>query len=338
MGEPAGAYPEIIDWLKEAGLAAPDEAPSVTPLTGGVSSDVFRVGLRAGPICVKAALDKLRVAADWRAPVERSANEAAYLRVAGGLGGLILPEVLAEDPARHIFAMSWFAPDDHPVWKPELAAGRVDVAFAAAVGAGLAQIHAATADRADIAAAFDTTDMFDALRLEPYLAHTAKAHPDLAPRIQAIAETTRTTRLALVHGDVSPKNILVGPDGPVLLDAECAWHGDPAFDVAFCLNHLLLKAVWKPEHASAYAEAFDALAAAYLAGVAWEAPGALEARAAPLLAALLLARIDGKSPVEYLTHDADKARVREAATGLLANDVSRFADVRRVLYERLETR
>jgi aminoglycoside phosphotransferase (APT) family kinase protein len=333
-----GAYPEILEWLREAGLAAPDEAPAIAPLTGGVSSDVFRVGLSGGPICVKAALDKLRVAADWRAPVERSANEAAYLRAVAGLGGLAVPQVLAEDAGRHIFAMSWFEPADHPVWKAELAAGRIDAGFAAAVGAGLARIHSATAGRSEIAATFDTTAMFEALRLEPYLTHTAAAHPDIAPRIDAIAEITRTTRVALVHGDVSPKNILVGPEGPVLLDAECAWYGDPAFDIAFCLNHLLLKAAWKPAYAARFAEAFDALAAGYLSGVDWEPAAVLEARAAPLLAALLLARIDGKSPVEYLTAEADKALVREAARDLLAGEIARFSDVRRALFESLGSR
>ncbi|MGA0605186.1 phosphotransferase [Phenylobacterium sp. VNQ135] len=333
-----GATAEILGWLKASGLAARDEAPAITSLTGGVSSDVFRVDLRTGPICVKAALDKLRVAADWRAPVERSANEANYLRAAADLGGLIVPSVLAEDAARHIFAMSWFEPAHHPVWKAELAAGRVDPTVAQAVGGGLARIHGATAGRDEIAARFDTTDMFEALRLEPYLAHTAKAHPLLAGRIEAIAETTRTARLALVHGDVSPKNILVGPAGPVLLDAECAWYGDPAFDIAFCANHLLLKAVWKPAHAKACGDAFDALVQAYLSGTTWEPAEALERRAAPLLAALLLARIDGKSPVEYLTADADKTLVRDVATGVLTRDVARFADVRRALFERLGAR
>lgn len=330
-----GAASDILSWLRDAGLAAPDEAPAIAPLTGGVSSDVFRVELRSGPVCVKAALDKLRVAADWRAPVERSANEAAYLRVVAGLGGLTVPQVLAADGRRNIFAMTWFEPVDHPVWKAELAAGRIDPGFAAAVGAGLARIHSATAREPEIARAFDTTAMFDALRLEPYLTHTAVAHPGLALRIGAIAEVTRTTRLALVHGDVSPKNILVGPHGPVLLDAECAWYGDPAFDVAFCLNHLLLKAVWNPCHKAAYGEAFDALAADYLAGVEWEPPAALEGRAAPLLATLLLARIDGKSPVEYLTAQADKALVRETACALLAGEIARFADVRQALFARL---
>lgn len=328
-----GADADILDWLRSAGLAGPDETPMIAPLTGGVSSDVVRVDLATGPICVKAALDKLRVAADWRAPVERSANEAAYLRVASALGGLIVPEVLAEDPARHIFAMGWFEPADHPVWKAELAAGRIDAEVAAQVGAGLARIHGLTAGRPEIALAFDTTAMFEDLRLDPYLAHTATRHPGLAARLDAIAQATRTTRLALVHGDVSPKNILVGAAGPVLLDAECAWYGDPAFDIAFCANHLLLKAVWKPQWAGRYAQAFGALTQAYLRGVTWEDPRRLEARATPLLAALLLARIDGKSPVEYLTADADKDLVRQAAAGAL--DAPRFADVQAELQDRL---
>jgi len=330
-----GAAEEITAWLREAGLAGPAETPAVTPLAGGVSSDVFRVDLARGPVCVKRALAQLKVAADWRAPVERSANEAAWLRAVQPLGGPIVPEVLAEDPQRHLFAMTWFEPAAHPVWKAELAAGWVDPAFASAVGGALATAHARTADSPDLARAFATDAMFVSLRIEPYLTHTAAAHPALAGRIAEIAETTLSTRRALVHGDVSPKNILVGPDGPVFLDAECAWYGDPAFDIAFCANHLLLKAVWKPQHAPAYAEAFHALVRAYLTGVAWEPPEALEARAAPLLAALLFARIDGKSPVEYLTAETDKARVRDAATALLARPVLRFADAAREIHDRL---
>src|SRR5258706_15623986 len=113
-------------------------------------------------------------------------------------------------------------------------------------------------------------------------------------------------KLGLVHGDISPKNILIGPAGPVFLEAECAWYGDPAFDLAFCLNHLMLKCLWTPRSASDFLDCFDAMYAAYSAGVTWEPPAILEARAAALLPALFLARVDGKSPVEYLTQDADK--------------------------------
>ncbi|MDZ4375821.1 MAG: aminoglycoside phosphotransferase family protein [Phenylobacterium sp.] len=333
-----GDTDDILDWLREAGLAGGQETPAITSLSGGVSSDVFRVDLASGPVCVKRALSQLKVAADWRAPVERSAYEAAYLRTAADLGGPIMPRILAEDTNRHLFAMTWFDPADHPVWKAELAEGRVNAAFARTLGAGIARVHARTAGDPEIAGRFDTTPLFEDLRLDPYLNHTARAYPDLTGHILGLAEATRTHRLALVHGDVSPKNILVGPRGPVLLDAECAWYGDPAFDIAFCANHLLLKAVWKPRYADAYAAAYDALLEGYLAGIDWEPRASLEARAAPLLASLLLARVDGKSPVEYLTDSQDKEVVRTAAVSMLKQDAPRFADIRHALYERLEAR
>lgn len=315
-----GGTAEIVDFLTAAGLAPFGAHPVITPLAGGVSSDVFRVDLPSGPICVKQALAQLKVAADWRAPVERSSYEAAWLRAVADLGGPIVPTVLAEDTERHLFAMTFFEANSHPVWKAELAAGRVDPNFAAAVGKALARVHSGTAGRADLAAAFPTDDLFGELRLDPYLLQTARAHPDLADRLEGLVASALGHKLALVHGDVSPKNILAGPRGPVFLDAECAWYGDPAFDIAFCANHLLLKSIWKPAHAAAYLASYDALVAAYMAAADWEDAPALERRAAGLLAGLLLARIDGKSPVEYLTQADDKAFVRDTARTLLRAD------------------
>jgi Ser/Thr protein kinase RdoA (MazF antagonist) len=135
--------------------------------------------------------------------------------------------------------------------------------------------------------------------------------------LDELAARTARTRLALVHGDVSPKNILAGPAGPVLLDAECAWYGDPAFDLAFCLNHLLLKCVAVPGRRAELKESAARLTVAYLAEVAWEPVAELEHRVATLLPALLLARVDGKSPVEYLTDPADRELVRRSARTLL---------------------
>jgi len=148
--------------------------------------------------------------------------------------------------------------------------------------------------------------------------------------------TTQANKKALVHGDVSPKNILCGPSGPVFLDAECAWWGDPAFDLAFCLNHLLLKCLWTPAARDAFLACYDGLAQTYLAGVGWEPPAALERRAARLLPGLLLARVDGKSSVEYITDEADREVVRRVARALLADPVHRLADVRTAWREELQ--
>ena len=131
-----------------------------------------------------------------------------------------------------------------------------------------------------------------------------------------------------MHGDVSPKNILVGPPGPVFIDAECAWYGDPAFDLAFCLNHLLLKCLWSPPALTGFLAAFDRLAASYLHAGRWEPREEVEKRAAHLLPGLFLARIDGKSPVEYVTAERDRERVRRVARALLLDPVDRLGGVR----------
>lgn len=329
---PPRAIPQNGDWLilslTRLGLVRPGETPFIQPLTGGVSSDIYRVDLAGGPVCVKRALPRLKVAADWRAPVERNAYEFAWMRVAAAVEPDAVPDIIAEDAAAGLFVMRFLDPADHPLWKAQLKDGNADPATAEAVARRLVAIHAATAGDAAIAARFATDDIFHSIRLEPYLLATARAHPDLAAVLTGLAEITAATRHALVHGDVSPKNILVGPQGPVFLDAECAWYGDPAFDLAFCLNHLLLKCLWTPSARAGFLCCFDVLAASYLEGVRWETPADLERRAARLLPGLLLARVDGKSPVEYLTEEGAKNRVRRVARALLAELPDRLRAVR----------
>ncbi|MDB5807512.1 MAG: putative aminoglycoside phosphotransferase [Betaproteobacteria bacterium] len=322
-----------VDTFTKAGLTAAGEMPSIEPLTGGVSSDIVLVQSGGRRFCVKRALAKLKVAADWRAPVERNRSEADWFAVVGAVLPQAVPKIIADHADEGWFAMEYLPPEEYPLWKAQFRDGEIDTGFAAQVGATLAQIHAATAGRAGMAQRFATDHIFFPIRLEAYLLATAEKHPECAPELRALVEVTVSTKLALVHGDVSPKNILRGPlssksAGPVFLDAECAWYGDPAFDLSFCLNHMLLKCLWRPQHAAAYLRCFDALAAAYLAGVDWEPAQRIEERAARLLPGLFLARVDGKSPVEYVTEEAQKQQVRKVAVPLLQTPPQQLADVR----------
>lgn len=288
---------------------------AIEPLTGGVSSDIVRIRMADGrDFCAKRALRKLKVASDWQAPLERNHYEVAWLQRAGAIVPDAVPKVLGEDRAAGVALLEYLPPERYRLWKSELLAGRVADGVAAAVAEVLGQIHAATFDAPEIAAEFPTDHLIEALRLDPYLRFTASRHPELAEPLLKVVERTAKTKQALVHGDVSPKNILIANESrrPVLLDAECAWYGDPAFDAAFCLNHLLLKAVHMPalsdrllDEAAMFSERWlSHLPAAHRLG--------LMERTAILLPCLMLARVDGKSPVEYLS-DTHRQLVRDVA-------------------------
>lgn len=320
--------PRLVEFLYAHGLAARDNTRLAwTPLAGGVSSDIWRVDAGNRTFCVKCALPKLKVARDWHAPTSRNAYEWAWINFAFEQTPQAVPRPLAHDAELGAFAMEFLHGDTHPVWKSQLLTGMADVATARAVANILGSLHAASTRDPSIAGEFKTDDIFYSIRLEPYLLATASAHPDLASELHSMVRDTLNTHLALVHGDVSPKNILVGPSSPVFLDAECAWFGDPAFDAAFCLNHFLLKSLHRPAFAPAFLQCFNAFADAYLSKVSWEPAKELERRTARLLPALFLARIDGKSPVEYITLEQDKERVRRFARPMIARPSSNLHEL-----------
>lgn len=319
-------YAQVRAFLVRVGLLAAGQPAEFTPLAGGVSSDLLKVDLPELTVCVKSALSRLRVDREWIAPVSRNQVEQDWLRFAGRIAPGQVPRVLAHDRGAGLFAMEFLPPQDHPVWKAQLLAGHVDARAARAVGDLVGRVQAAGAANPGCRSLFATDGNFEVLRIEPYLRATARAHPDLAEELYALIATTTMTRTALAHGDVSPKNILIGPNGPVLLDAECAWFGDPAFDVAFCINHLLLKAVKLPGSSDELRGAAHALVDGHVPHVEWEDPSELDRRVAALVPALALARVDGTSPVEYLD-ELQRDQVRSAARALLRDPAPTVAEV-----------
>lgn len=320
MGEEQTDWPHVLPkLLSRAGLGG-DAVAETRPLVGGVSSDIVLVRLASGrEFCAKRALGRLRVAADWQAPVMRNHYEVAWLQFAADTVRGFAPEVLAEDERSGAALIAYLPPESFVPWKAELLAGRLDARVAPALGAALGTVHAASWQDATMARRFATDALFDALRLDPYLRTLARRTPDLAGPILDCLSQTSGTHLAVVHGDVSPKNVMVASaDGhPVLLDAECAWYGDPAFDAAFLISHLVLKALHVPAIRDGLLVAALDFRNNWLERLPETARQAADRRAARLVGCLLLARVDGKSPVEYLDV-AEQAQLRSLARPLIA--------------------
>ncbi len=318
---------QIIESLTRHGLLENPDAVQFERLTGGISSDIWKVSVQDRTYCVKRALPQLRVEAEWAVSVERNRFEVAWCRIANEIVPGSAPRILAHDEEALLCAMSYLDPKFHRLWKNELRDGRTDLDMAAQVGTRLGQIHSACAGDSRLELQFPRSTIFKDIRLSPYLEATAEKHQDLVDRLFYLSETTANTIQTLIHGDISPKNILLGPDGPVFLDAECACLGDPAFDLAFCLKHFLLKCLWTPSATDGFLESFSSMTQAYLRQVDWEKKTDFEQRTAALLPGLFLARVDGKSPVEYITRAEDRDKVRHCARALLFEPTDKLSDI-----------
>ena len=319
-------------YLADRGLITPAEADAAATrnLGGGVSNIVVRVDMpgRSGGLVLKQSLSQLRVAQEWLADRERIYHETASLQYLDEvLPASALPKVIHEDRANYLFVMT-AAPDAGVNWKEALLAGRVDLDVAARVGALLGRIHqhSRVTDAGAPAALRPLADQrcFVQLRIDPYHRATAAVHPELADAIEIEAQRMLDRRRTLVHGDYSPKNVIVTGSGAAaevfLLDFEVAHLGNPVFDLAFMLNHLTLKAIHQPHLAREYNAAARAFWLAYLdTAVSSAGPvDELERVTVRQLGALLLARIDGKSPAEYLTDARRQQQARNLAQAILS--------------------
>ena len=293
-------------YLRERGLLDADESGdtvSASSLGGGVSNRVVGVDAPGRSFVLKQPLPNLAVAEDWPADVSRVHNEAAATRAyaavieAAGLDDVRVPEILAEDEDAHVVVFS-HAPDGAVMWKRELLDGRVDPGVARSLGRLLGTVHARASEDDELRERFADPTPFDQLRVDPYHRTTAERHPGVAEEIRAEAERVLAADRTLVHGDYSPKNVLVDRESERrwLLDFEVAHWGDPAFDTAFMLNHLFIKAVHVEGRFEACVDAARAFWERYREAAGWD----VERETVRELAVLMLARVDGKSPVEYL--------------------------------------
>lgn len=290
----------------------PDGPTQSKALSGGISNIVLMVASGERRVVVKQALGKLRVSDDWRADPARSQAEAAALQVLGALTPHAVPVVLDADPARDALVISP-SPASWQMWKTELLGGVVRPDVAATLGALLSLWHRAT-DHEALPAILERTDLFDQLRLDPYFGTSARRRQVLADDFDRVTTRIRQRRRCLVLGDFSPKNVLVGADGLWVIDLEVAHRGDPSFDVAFLLTHLVAKAVHMPDRQAELLAAARAFLHDYGDG-----PGVDDGvHVAQVLGALLVARVAGSSPLEYLTPE-ERIAVERIGTALLTD-------------------
>ena len=326
----------LIAYLRDKGHIEAGEQPIIRNLAGGVSNRTVWVERPTGEAWVlKQALAKLRVSVDWFSSPERVHREALGLR---WLAQLAPPDTITplvfEDHTQHLLAMQ-AVPQPHDNWKTLLLAGRLEEDHIIQFGRLLGTIQRQAYERRDeVAPVFEDRSFFESLRLEPYYSYTASQVPAAAGFLHTLVAETRACRLTLAHGDYSPKNVLVYQGRLILLDHEVIHFGDPAFDLGFSLTHLLSKA----HHLHHQRQAFTKAAKQYwqvynqTIGDTFSHPPSqggindLEPRAVRHTLACLLARVAGRSPLEYLD-DMARLRQREAVLAIISNPPTNILDL-----------
>ena len=304
---------DAIAYLRKRGAIGIHEQPRIQVLVGGVSSRtvlVERDGARS--MVLKQSLPKLRVAVDWFSSPERIHREALALRWFQQLGPVgAFTEFYFEDAQEHLIAME-AVPEPHFNWKTMLLAGDLQHAHVKCFGELLATLHRNSASRAEeLRPLFQDNTFFETLRIEPYYRYTAQqpGAREAAEFLLLLIDETLATNVSMVHGDFSPKNVLVHQTRMVLLDHEVAHFGDPAFDIGFALAHFLSKAHHLPHLRAAFLDAAKEFWRSYR----FEPYRGFEPRCVRHSLACLLARVWGRSPLEYL---GSEERARQAAAAL----------------------
>lgn len=325
-------------YFRDRGELAVNETVRVTELSGGVSNEVLLVERSRGDrFVLKQAREQLRVEQEWKCDVRRIWREMDVLRLCGevletardrpGLENTNVPGILFEDRQNYCYSMT-AAPHGHQTWKQRLLTGDLSRETAVTAGRLLGQLHGGTWNDPWVASALADRSHFDALRIDPYYRRIAQVHPSLKEQVEALIDSVWSHQTCLTHGDFSPKNLLVSDGTMTLIDFEVGHYGDPAFDVGFCLTHLALKSIWAGQRCSDYLKLAGEFWYAYALRVGFlvDDCGDLQQRCVANLAGCLLARIDGKSPVDYL-NEQQSQRVRELAMSLLRRSPASISDV-----------
>ena len=303
------------------GLLNPEIKFECLKITDGVSSDIWYVETEKGiEFCIKRALEKLTVKEDWFAPVSRNNYEAAYFKACRNIAPISFPKILGHDSNNYILAMEWFKPESYFLWKKKLLDIDIEIKDAKAISEILNKKHAYFNNKSYYKNKFNNDKTFFDIRIEPYILFTSQSYPQYKNFFFKAAKSLVANKKTVIHGDFSPKNILIGPISPVILDAETACWGDPIFDLAFCNNHIILKSILNTSAKKKYLNLSKEFINTYITKINWEEKSSFIDRFLKLIPLLILARLDGKSPVEYFKEKEVKI-ARALSLSMLDNNL-----------------
>ncbi len=298
---------EILrNYLFAKGLISSDEDFEISTLTGGVSAQTIYID-KKDPLVIKQALPQLKTRSEWfsdpaRILIENAGLQWLYEHLPRGS----VPQPISCDEENHLLIMEGIPPPSDNL-KTLLLNGIINESYIESFGKLLGMIHQKGLKNSDVAKSFQNRDFFINLRIEPYYEYTGENLPQFRAFFADLIQSTLDQQITIVHGDYSPKNVLIKDERLVLLDHEVMHYGDPAFDVGFSLTHFLSKA----NHLSNPAFIDLALRSwnSYRSIFAYDEEN-FEERCVKHLLGCMLARVHGKSPLEYLSSDAQKWQYR----------------------------
>lgn len=321
-----GDYNVLTEYLVEHGIAGEASSVVIEAMPGGVSNTVLKISCDRGRFVLKQALPRLKVSSEWIADVERANVEKRALMFLPQLVAGITPALVHADEQHCLFIMEC-APEGSLTWKSMLLARQCDPVVARKVGRVLAGIHQGSHGLPEALELFGDKKFFHQLRIAPFFEFLVEKHPSLQKSIEEHIAASLNRELSLVLGDYSPKNILVHRQDVIAIDFEVVHYGDPSFDLGFLSTHLFLKSVRDPERMDDYYEVLRQAMSEYFSRIRFARRRELEMLAVQQLAWILLARVDGKSPAEYITDENKKQFIRLAHREILSSGLKTFEEV-----------
>jgi len=292
----------VVEYLTSKNVIQKNDNPQVEVLTGGVSNVVIAITTADQKLVLKQALAELAVSEKWEADQRRAIVEANAIELFNKLTPNQVPKLIFLDPDRFILVLER-VPVGSTVWKSDLLAGVINPDIGLKLGATLASWHNYGEKSAEAKIKFMEDSLFEQLRIDPFYRFVATKNPQIEVPIRKLINELEGDKTTVVHGDFSPKNIMVATNDDIyILDFEVTHVGNPVFDLAFLTAHLLCK----------FFRTDDRLHAKLLANTAisfmkeYQTLRRISPSVTRHAALIALARVEGKSPVNYLSTDAQQ--------------------------------